>query len=189
MTLRVAHENRRPHYRQPCAIGPGVCAGRTAFRHARRHRPQDERYVRTGELMGVVRELLDGAAVTLDGRQVRVREVRSKAPSVETPVPLYLGGASPGPRASRHATPRHAEVTVSLPREAGTDVASLRGHPAFAAPRAEPAAAWRFPGRRPPVIVGPRGCGYPCAGREEEPWRGCRRPNDADSWSRRRSGR
>ncbi|SED94618.1 LLM class flavin-dependent oxidoreductase [Streptomyces sp. TLI_105] len=73
------------------------------------HLPKDERYVRTGELMGVVRELLDGATVTLDGRHVRVREARLTAPSVETPVPLYFGGASPE---AEEVAARHAEVQL-----------------------------------------------------------------------------
>ncbi|MFF9852387.1 LLM class flavin-dependent oxidoreductase [Streptomyces litmocidini] len=73
------------------------------------HLPKDERYVRTGELMGVVRELLDGATVTLDGRHVRVREAHLTAPSVETPVPLYFGGASPE---AEDVAARHAEVQL-----------------------------------------------------------------------------
>ncbi|MFI1719100.1 LLM class flavin-dependent oxidoreductase [Streptomyces sp. NPDC053513] len=73
------------------------------------HLPKDERYVRTGELMGVVRELLDGGAVTLEGRHVRVREARLTAPSVETPVPLYFGGASPE---AEEVAARHAEVQL-----------------------------------------------------------------------------
>ncbi|MFE5591987.1 LLM class flavin-dependent oxidoreductase [Streptomyces sp. NPDC056549] len=73
------------------------------------HLPKDERYVRTGELMGVVRELLDGSAVTLNGRHVRVEDARLAAPSVGTPVPLYFGGASPE---AEEVAARHAEVQL-----------------------------------------------------------------------------
>ncbi|AJF63634.1 LLM class flavin-dependent oxidoreductase [Streptomyces vietnamensis] len=73
------------------------------------HLPKDERYVRTGELMGVVRELLDGSAVTLSGHHVRVEGARLTAPSVGTPVPLYFGGASPE---AEDVAARHAEVQL-----------------------------------------------------------------------------
>ncbi|MFC9589434.1 LLM class flavin-dependent oxidoreductase [Streptomyces sp. NPDC056944] len=73
------------------------------------HLPKDERYVRTGELMGVVRELLDGSAVTLNGRHVHVEDARLAAPSVGTPVPLYFGGASPE---AEEVAARHAEVQL-----------------------------------------------------------------------------
>ncbi|MGW4702098.1 LLM class flavin-dependent oxidoreductase [Streptomyces sp. NPDC004285] len=73
------------------------------------HLPKDERYVRTGELMRVVRELLDGSAVTLHGRHVRVEDARLAAPSVGTPVPLYFGGAS---AAAEEVAAHHAEVQL-----------------------------------------------------------------------------
>ncbi|MFF9430542.1 LLM class flavin-dependent oxidoreductase [Streptomyces sp. NPDC004288] len=73
------------------------------------HLPKAERYVRTGELMHVVRELLDGSAVTLDGHHVRVEDARLAAPSVGTPVPLYFGGASPE---AEEVAAHHAEVQL-----------------------------------------------------------------------------
>ncbi|MFD8205239.1 LLM class flavin-dependent oxidoreductase [Streptomyces sp. NPDC059695] len=73
------------------------------------HLPKDERYVRTGELMRVVRELLDGSAVTLHGRHVRVEDARLAAPSVGTPVPLYFGGAS---AEAEEVAAHHAEVQL-----------------------------------------------------------------------------
>ncbi|MET9932470.1 MULTISPECIES: LLM class flavin-dependent oxidoreductase [unclassified Streptomyces] len=73
------------------------------------HLPKDERYVRTGELMEVVRALLDGGAVDLAGRHVRVENARLHDPSVESPVPLYFGGASPE---AEEVAARHAEVQL-----------------------------------------------------------------------------
>ncbi|MFB7032857.1 LLM class flavin-dependent oxidoreductase, partial [Streptomyces sp. NPDC056295] len=73
------------------------------------HLPKDERYVRTGELMEVVRALLDGGAVDLAGRHVRVENARLHEPSVESPVPLYFGGASPE---AEEVAARHAEVQL-----------------------------------------------------------------------------
>ncbi|MFK0227307.1 LLM class flavin-dependent oxidoreductase [Streptomyces sp. NPDC090303] len=73
------------------------------------HLPKAERYVRTGELMHVVRELLDGSAVTLDGHHVRVEDARLAAPSAGTPVPLYFGGASPE---AEEVAAHHAEVQL-----------------------------------------------------------------------------
>ncbi|WP_432127248.1 LLM class flavin-dependent oxidoreductase [Streptomyces sp. bgisy082] len=73
------------------------------------HLPKDERYVRTGELMQVVRALLDGGAVDLAGRHVRVENARLHEPSVESPVPLYFGGASPE---AEEVAARHAEVQL-----------------------------------------------------------------------------
>ncbi|MFE5513898.1 LLM class flavin-dependent oxidoreductase [Streptomyces sp. NPDC056529] len=73
------------------------------------HLPKDERYVRTGELMEVVRALLDGDAVDLAGRHVRVENARLHEPSVESPVPLYFGGAS---AEAEEVAARHAEVQL-----------------------------------------------------------------------------
>ncbi|MFC8292061.1 LLM class flavin-dependent oxidoreductase [Streptomyces sp. NPDC057242] len=73
------------------------------------HLPKDERYVRTGELMRVVRALLDGGAVDLAGRHVRVEDARLHEPSVESPVPLYFGGASPE---AEEVAAHHAEVQL-----------------------------------------------------------------------------
>ncbi|MFE8936136.1 LLM class flavin-dependent oxidoreductase [Streptomyces sp. NPDC007872] len=73
------------------------------------HLPKGERYVRTGELMEVVRALLDGGAVDLAGRHVRVEDARLHDPSVEAPVPLYFGGASPE---AEEIAARHAEVQL-----------------------------------------------------------------------------
>ncbi|MGW6418318.1 LLM class flavin-dependent oxidoreductase [Streptomyces sp. NPDC055055] len=73
------------------------------------HLPKAERYARTGELMSVVRALLDGEAVDLDGRHVRVEDARLHAPAVESRVPLYFGGASPE---AEEVAARHAEVQL-----------------------------------------------------------------------------
>ncbi|MFE5829196.1 LLM class flavin-dependent oxidoreductase [Streptomyces sp. NPDC056508] len=73
------------------------------------HLPKDERYVRTGELMQVVRALLDGGAVDLAGRHVRVENARLHGPSVESSVPLYFGGAS---AEAEEVAARHAEVQL-----------------------------------------------------------------------------
>ncbi|MFF4873792.1 LLM class flavin-dependent oxidoreductase [Streptomyces sp. NPDC000961] len=73
------------------------------------HLPKDERYVRTGELMEVVRALLDGGAANLKGRHVRVENARLHDPSVRHPVPLYFGGASPE---AEEVAARHAEVQL-----------------------------------------------------------------------------
>ncbi|MGV9690374.1 LLM class flavin-dependent oxidoreductase [Streptomyces sp. NPDC003444] len=73
------------------------------------HLPKDERYVRTGELMEVVRTLLDGGAADLKGRHVRVENARLHDPSVWHPVPLYFGGASPE---AEEVAARHAEVQL-----------------------------------------------------------------------------
>ncbi|MFJ7128700.1 LLM class flavin-dependent oxidoreductase [Streptomyces sp. NPDC098101] len=73
------------------------------------HLPKDERYVRTGELMEVVRALLDGGTADLKGRHVRVENARLHDPSVRHPVPLYFGGASPE---AEEVAARHAEVQL-----------------------------------------------------------------------------
>ncbi|MFJ3782837.1 LLM class flavin-dependent oxidoreductase [Streptomyces sp. NPDC090093] len=73
------------------------------------HLPKDERYARTGELMEVVRALLDGGAADLKGRHVRVENARLHDPSVRHPVPLYFGGASPE---AEEVAARHAEVQL-----------------------------------------------------------------------------
>ncbi|RSS33904.1 LLM class flavin-dependent oxidoreductase [Streptomyces sp. WAC08241] len=73
------------------------------------HLPKDERYARTGELMEVVRTLLDGGGADLAGRHVRVENARLHDPSLESPVPLYFGGASPE---AEEVAARHAEVQL-----------------------------------------------------------------------------
>ncbi|GAA1889063.1 LLM class flavin-dependent oxidoreductase [Streptomyces durmitorensis] len=73
------------------------------------HLPKSERYVRTGELMQVVRELLDGKPVDLEGRHVRVEGARLDSPATASHVPLYFGGASP---AAEEVAARHAEVQL-----------------------------------------------------------------------------
>ncbi|MBA2945552.1 LLM class flavin-dependent oxidoreductase [Streptomyces himalayensis] len=73
------------------------------------HLPKDERYVRTSEIMHVVRELLDGKPVEFVGRHVRVEGARLDAPAVESYVPLYFGGASP---AAEEVAARHAAVQL-----------------------------------------------------------------------------
>ncbi|WP_353946097.1 LLM class flavin-dependent oxidoreductase [Streptomyces sp. HUAS MG91] len=69
--------------------------------------PKEERYARTGELMHVVRELLDGKPVDFAGRHVRVEGARLDGAATRSRVPLYFGGAS---AAAEDVAARHAEV-------------------------------------------------------------------------------
>ncbi|MEU1597115.1 LLM class flavin-dependent oxidoreductase [Streptomyces sp. NPDC005708] len=65
---------------------------------------KDARYRRTGEFLGIVRELWDGKTVDLDGAHLRVED--AKLARVPDPVPeVYFGGSSPvaGEIAARHA--------------------------------------------------------------------------------------
>ncbi|MEV6319454.1 LLM class flavin-dependent oxidoreductase [Streptomyces sp. NPDC051776] len=90
------------------------------------HLPKDERYVRTGELMQVVRGLLDGESVDLRGRHVHVENARLHGPVLSTPVPLYFGGASD---AAEEVAARHAEVQLlwgEPPAEVAERIARLR---------------------------------------------------------------
>ncbi|MER5966082.1 LLM class flavin-dependent oxidoreductase [Streptomyces sp. NPDC002057] len=73
------------------------------------HLAKDERYARSGELMHVVRELLDGRQVDLTGRHVHVEAARLHDPALTAPVPLYFGGASP---AAEEVAARHADVQL-----------------------------------------------------------------------------
>ncbi|MEV8317842.1 LLM class flavin-dependent oxidoreductase [Streptomyces sp. NPDC059900] len=73
------------------------------------HLPKSERCVRTGELMQVVSELLDGKPVDLDGRHVRVEGARLDNPATASHVPLYFGGASAD---AEDVAARHAEVQL-----------------------------------------------------------------------------
>ena len=65
---------------------------------------KEQRYVRTGEFLTVVKELWRGERVTLDGRHIQVADaVLNRRPD---PVPdVYFGGSSPiaGQIAARHA--------------------------------------------------------------------------------------
>jgi alkanesulfonate monooxygenase len=65
---------------------------------------KDARYRRTGEFLGIVRELWDGKTVDQDGEHLRVED--AKLARVPDPVPeVYFGGSSPvaGEIAARHA--------------------------------------------------------------------------------------
>ncbi|MGW2935320.1 LLM class flavin-dependent oxidoreductase [Streptomyces sp. NPDC001156] len=65
---------------------------------------KDARYRRTGEFLGIVRELWDAKTVDLDGEHLRVED--AKLARVPDPVPeVYFGGSSPvaGEIAARHA--------------------------------------------------------------------------------------
>ncbi|MCX5084540.1 MULTISPECIES: LLM class flavin-dependent oxidoreductase [Streptomyces] len=71
--------------------------------------PKDERYVRTRELMHVIRALLDGKPVDFDGRHVHVEGARLEDPALDSRIPLYFGGASP---AAEDVSARQAEVQL-----------------------------------------------------------------------------
>jgi alkanesulfonate monooxygenase len=65
---------------------------------------KDARYHRTGEFLGIVRELWEGRTVTARGRHLHVEDARLAR--VPDPVPeVYFGGSSPvaGEIAARHA--------------------------------------------------------------------------------------
>ncbi|MFI0735413.1 LLM class flavin-dependent oxidoreductase [Streptomyces sp. NPDC021225] len=65
---------------------------------------KDARYARTGEFLGIVRDLWDGRTVNLTGDHLRVAE--AKLTRLPDPVPeVYFGGSSPaaGAVAARHA--------------------------------------------------------------------------------------
>ncbi|MFC8454463.1 LLM class flavin-dependent oxidoreductase [Kitasatospora sp. NPDC057223] len=86
----------------------------------------DERYQRTGELMAVLRELLDGKRSDLDGRHIRLAGAQLVDPAVEHPVPLYFGGASP---AAEAVAARHADVQMlwgETPAAIGERIGRLR---------------------------------------------------------------
>jgi alkanesulfonate monooxygenase len=70
---------------------------------------KDDRYVRTGEFLKVVRALWRGETVTLDGEQVHVEEAAlSRVPQ---PVPpIYFGGSSP---AAVKVAAEHADVYLT----------------------------------------------------------------------------
>ncbi|MFD8597354.1 LLM class flavin-dependent oxidoreductase [Kitasatospora sp. NPDC059646] len=73
------------------------------------HLGHDERYARTDELMGVLRELLDGKRVDQHGAHLHLEDARLVDPAVEHPVPLYFGGASP---AAEQVAARRADVQL-----------------------------------------------------------------------------
>ncbi|MFF1695782.1 LLM class flavin-dependent oxidoreductase [Streptomyces sp. NPDC058257] len=95
------------------------------------HLAKSERYVRTGELMQVVRELLDGKPVDLDGRHVRVEGARLDTSDSAPHIPLYFGGASP---AAEEVAARHAEVQLlwgEPPAALAERIARVRGKAAL----------------------------------------------------------
>ncbi|MFJ8044100.1 LLM class flavin-dependent oxidoreductase [Kitasatospora sp. NPDC096147] len=69
----------------------------------------DDRYARTDEVMAVLRELLDGRTVDHHGRHLRLENAALVTPSVDHPVPLYFGGASP---AAEQVAARRADVQL-----------------------------------------------------------------------------
>ncbi|GAA2034049.1 LLM class flavin-dependent oxidoreductase [Catenulispora yoronensis] len=73
------------------------------------HLPHDERYTRTGHLMAVLRDLLEGKEAAGDGGALRLEGARLVDPAVEHPVPLYFGGASP---AAEQVAARQADVQL-----------------------------------------------------------------------------
>jgi alkanesulfonate monooxygenase len=86
---------------------------------------KDDRYVRTGEFLQVVKELWRGETVTFDGAQVHVEEaVLSRVPD---PVPpIYFGGSSP---AAVTVAARHADVYLTWgepPNQVAGKIAKVR---------------------------------------------------------------
>ena len=70
---------------------------------------KDERYVRTGEFLDVVRRLWAGERVTLDGQQIHVEDAELER--VPDPVPpVYFGGSSP---AAGDVAARHVDVYLT----------------------------------------------------------------------------
>ncbi|MFD6890135.1 LLM class flavin-dependent oxidoreductase [Streptomyces sp. NPDC059957] len=69
----------------------------------------DERYARTGEVMAVLRDLLDGKSVDHEGAHLHIEGARLTDPELRHPVPLYFGGASP---AAEEVAARQADVQL-----------------------------------------------------------------------------
>ncbi|MER5884532.1 LLM class flavin-dependent oxidoreductase [Streptomyces sp. NPDC001941] len=91
------------------------------------HLGREERYARTDEVMSVLRDLLQGKRVDLAGEHVHVEGAQLSDPSVEFPVPLYFGGASP---AAEAVAARRADVQLMWgepPAALAERIARLRG--------------------------------------------------------------
>ncbi|NDZ65688.1 LLM class flavin-dependent oxidoreductase [Streptomyces cyaneofuscatus] len=70
---------------------------------------KDARYARTGEFLGIVRQLWDGKTVDLDGDHLHVEQARLT--QLPDPVPeVYFGGSSP---AAGRVAARHADVYLT----------------------------------------------------------------------------
>ncbi|GGX59470.1 LLM class flavin-dependent oxidoreductase [Streptomyces fructofermentans] len=87
---------------------------------------KDSRYRRTGEFLGIVRELWDGRTVDLDGEHLRVEDARlARLPD---PVPeIYFGGSS---AAAGEVAARHADVYLTWgepPEQVADKIAWVRG--------------------------------------------------------------
>ncbi|MGY0056063.1 LLM class flavin-dependent oxidoreductase [Streptomyces sp. LZ34] len=87
---------------------------------------KDERYARTGEFLGVVRDLWAGKTVDLTGEYLRVEE--AKLTRLPDPVPqVYFGGSSP---AAGVVAARHADVYLTWgepPGAVAEKIAWVRG--------------------------------------------------------------
>jgi alkanesulfonate monooxygenase len=70
---------------------------------------KDERYERTGEFLGIVRNLWQGSTVDFDGRHVRVEGARLDRLPDPVP-PIYFGGSSP---AALEIAARHVDVYLT----------------------------------------------------------------------------
>ncbi|WP_328297081.1 LLM class flavin-dependent oxidoreductase [Streptomyces sp. NBC_00435] len=87
----------------------------------------DDRYARTDEVMGVLRDLLDGKSVDHEGAHLRIEGARLTDPELRHPVALYFGGASP---AAEEVAARQADVQLlwgEPPSAVAERVARLRG--------------------------------------------------------------
>ncbi len=86
---------------------------------------KDDRYARTGEFLGIVRELWDGKTVDFSGEQLRVAGARLAR--VPDPVPpVYFGGSSP---AAGQVAARAADVYLTWgepPAEVERKIAWIR---------------------------------------------------------------
>ncbi|ADI04135.1 alkanesulfonate monooxygenase [Streptomyces bingchenggensis BCW-1] len=87
---------------------------------------KDARYARTGEFLGIVRELWDGKTVDLTGEHLRVED--AKLARLPDPVPeVYFGGSSP---AAGVVAARHADVYLTWgepPGAVAEKIAWVRG--------------------------------------------------------------
>ncbi|MEU5028056.1 LLM class flavin-dependent oxidoreductase [Streptomyces milbemycinicus] len=87
---------------------------------------KDARYARTGEFLGIVRDLWDGKTVDLTGEHLRVED--AKLARLPDPVPeVYFGGSSP---AAGVVAARHADVYLTWgepPGAVAEKIAWVRG--------------------------------------------------------------